>query len=143
MSKMTAANMVLEAKGTTKCKAITACTLIIILYSSRALYNLFAISQPLNKVISFGFGWINVSDQADYINLNEGMAYVSFGIVLFVWEFLPSFVVIFVFKVNRPDNTNECALGSIPHPRYSTTQRAYFFDNPRRYDSDDDISGTS
>ena len=50
-------------QGTTKCKAITACTLIIILYSSRAVYNLFAISQPLNKVISFGFGWINVSDQ--------------------------------------------------------------------------------
>ncbi len=36
------------------------------------------------------------------MNLNQGFAYVSFGIVLFVWEFLPTFIVVMFFRVQRP-----------------------------------------
>ena len=34
-------------------------------------------------------------------NLSESFAYVSFGIVLFVWEVLPISVVVIFFRVKR------------------------------------------
>ncbi len=40
--------------------------------------------------------------QADFMNLDQGFAYVSFGVVLFVWEFLPTFLVVIFFRVQRP-----------------------------------------
>ena len=36
------------------------------------------------------------------MDLDQGFAYVSFGIVLFVWEFLPTFIVVLFFRVQRP-----------------------------------------
>jgi len=48
-------------QGVSYCQAITACTIIALLYISRAIYNILAVS-PI-KVPTFGFGWVNVSDQ--------------------------------------------------------------------------------
>ena len=44
--------------------------------------------------------------QADFTDLDQGFAYVSFGIVLFVWEFLPTFIVVLFFRVQRPKNVD-------------------------------------
>jgi len=40
--------------------------------------------------------------QADIFDLDKGYAYVSFGIVLFVWEFLPTFIIVVFFRVRKP-----------------------------------------
>ncbi|KAH0622510.1 hypothetical protein JD844_024881 [Phrynosoma platyrhinos] len=63
--------------------------------------------------------------------------YVVFGVVLFVWELLPTSLVVFFFRVRNPtkDLTNP---GIVPSRAFNP--RSYFFDNPRRYDSDDDLA---
>ncbi|XP_077993653.1 G protein-coupled receptor 137Ba-like isoform X2 [Glandiceps talaboti] len=132
------ANALLEARGTTVCQAAIACVFIVLLYVSRAIYNLIAIS-PFMSMPTFGFMWINVSDQADAVDL-EGLKYITFGVVLFVWEFLPTFIVVVFFRVKRPTPlTVLTSPGASPHHSYRDS-RAYFFDNPRRYDSDDDLT---
>ncbi|KAL5008293.1 hypothetical protein ScPMuIL_013874 [Solemya velum] len=137
MTKMSYSSLVLEAKGTTVRQALVVCVIIILLFTSRALYNLLAVCPPLRlKVPGFGFNWVNVSDQADLVNLSGGYAYLSFGIVLFVWEFLPTFIVVVFFRVKKP-KTDE-TLSDLSSN--SQINRSYFFDNPRRYDSEDDLT---
>ncbi|XP_045157233.2 G protein-coupled receptor 137Ba-like [Mercenaria mercenaria] len=140
MAKMSSASVVLEAKGTTVCQALAACVLILFLYLTRAIYNIIAVTSVTkgsHKLPSFGFGWINVTDQADFVELDKGYAYLSFAIVLFVWEILPMFTVIFFFRVRRLGSSS--SLQDLPSINQDT--KAYFFDNPRRYDSDEeDIS---
>ena len=41
------------------------------------------------------------------MDLDQGFAYISFGIVLFVWEFLPTFIVVLFFRVHRPQTGDE------------------------------------
>ena len=43
--------------------------------------------------------------QADFVKLDNGYAFLSFGIVLFVWEVLPMFIVIILFRVRKPGST--------------------------------------
>ena len=44
-------------------RAVVTSVLIVLLYTSRAVYNFIAISGPLRHMLSFGYGWVNVSDQ--------------------------------------------------------------------------------
>ena len=44
--------------------------------------------------------------QADFIDLDRGYAYMSFAIVLFVWEVLPMFIVIIFFRVRKPNTSS-------------------------------------
>lgn len=139
MSRMSASSVVLEAKGTTLCQALSTCIITILLFTSRVIYNFLVIfPQVQDKLPSFGYGWVNVSDQADIHDLDKGYAYVSFGIVLFVWEFLPTFVIVIFFRVRKPPSSSIASISDVSS--YSQSSRAYFFDNPRRYDSDDDLS---
>ncbi|XP_076816345.1 G protein-coupled receptor 137Ba-like isoform X1 [Clavelina lepadiformis] len=142
ISKTTSANILLEAKGTTVCQATSVGILIVLLYSSRAIYNLLAIS-PLrcSQLSSFNFDWYNVSDQADLINLKEGISYIVFGIVLFVWELLPTGLTIFFFRVRKPETSMQSTNGNLVSSGHNS--RVYFFDNPQRYDSDDDLTTAS
>ncbi|XP_061163349.1 G protein-coupled receptor 137Ba-like [Saccostrea echinata] len=135
MRTMSSSNVILEAKGTTLCQSMTVSILIILLYASRAIYNILAVLL-FNKMPSFGYGWTNVTSQADLVDLDGGYAFLSFGIVLFIWEFLPTFVIVVFFRVRRPQ-TNAHLVDLSNH---SQSSRQYFFDNPRRYDSDDDLS---
>ncbi|XP_064601583.1 G protein-coupled receptor 137Ba-like [Liolophura sinensis] len=138
MSKMPSSSLVLEAKGTTLCQAMIASVAIVLLYLSRAVYNFIAIYPATRKrVPGFGYDWVNVSDQADIFTLDRGYAFVSFGIVLFVWEVLPTFIVVVFFRVRRP-TAAVMTLSEIS--THSHSSKSYFFDNPRRYDSDDDLS---
>ncbi|CAH1790938.1 unnamed protein product [Owenia fusiformis] len=138
MTKMSATNLVLEAKGTTTCQASVACVLIVLLYTSRAIYNLIVVFLgPSCNLPNFGYDWVNVSDQADFVNLDDRYNFATFGIVLFIWELMPTFVVIAFFRVQRPTQSMT-TLNDMSSRTYNP--RAYFFDNPRRYDSDDDLT---
>ncbi|XP_028625697.1 integral membrane protein GPR137B isoform X3 [Grammomys surdaster] len=75
--------------------------------------------------------------QADLKSQLGDAGYIVFGVVLFVWELLPTTLVVYFFRVRSPtkDLTNP---GMVPSHGFSP--RSYFFDNPRRYDSDDDLA---
>ncbi|XP_059026376.1 integral membrane protein GPR137B isoform X2 [Mustela lutreola] len=95
ISKMSLANIYLESKGSSVCQVTAIGVTVILLYTSRACYNLFILSFSQSKnVHSFDYDWYNVSDQS-----NPGMV-----------------------------------------PSHGFSPRSYFFDNPRRYDSDDDLA---
>ncbi|XP_033836181.1 integral membrane protein GPR137C [Periophthalmus magnuspinnatus] len=137
IAKMSSANVYLESKGTSVCQATVIGAVVILLYVSRACYNLVVVSlSPQDKPNPFNYGWYSVSDQAD-VQQVSGEAYIIFGIILFLWELLPTSLVVVFFRVQKP-NQNLAPGGMINSHSFSS--RAYFFDNPRRYDSDDDLS---
>ncbi|XP_023583762.1 integral membrane protein GPR137B isoform X2 [Trichechus manatus latirostris] len=117
---------------------LCAVSLSLCLYkiSKMSLANIYLESKNKN-VHSFDYDWYNVSDQADLKNQLGDAGYVVFGVVLFVWELLPTTLVVYFFRVRNPtkDLTNP---GMVPSHGFSP--RSYFFDNPRRYDSDDDLA---
>ncbi|XP_011831782.1 PREDICTED: integral membrane protein GPR137B, partial [Mandrillus leucophaeus] len=127
-----------DSQGSSVCQVTAIGVTVILLYTSRACYNLFILSFSQNKSVhSFDYDWYNVSDQADLKNQLGDAGYVLFGVVLFVWELLPTTLVVYFFRVRNPtkDLTNP---GMVPSHGFSP--RSYFFDNPRRYDSDDDLA---
>ncbi|KAI3366060.1 hypothetical protein L3Q82_009886 [Scortum barcoo] len=137
IAKMSSANVYLESKGTSVCQATAIGAVVILLYTSRACYNLVVVAlSPQDRPSPFNYGWYSVSDQADVQEIS-GEAYIVFGIILFFWELLPTSLVVVFFRVQRP-NQNLAPAGMINSHSFSS--RAYFFDNPRRYDSDDDLS---
>ncbi|XP_078482542.1 integral membrane protein GPR137B-like [Ciona intestinalis] len=131
ISKTCSANILLEAKGTTVCQATSVGIIIVLLYSSRAVYNLLAIS-PLrcSELSSFNFDWYNVSDQADLVNLRDS-SYILFGVVLFVWELLPTSLSIFFFRVQKVDALVKNGENDLTNCSFN--KRVYFFDNPSCY----------
>ncbi|XP_029569966.1 integral membrane protein GPR137B isoform X2 [Salmo trutta] len=129
IAKMSSANVYLESKGTSVCQATAIGAAVILLYMSRACYNLVVVAlSPEDRPSPFNYSWSNVSDQADVEKI-RGEAYIIFGIILFFWELLPTSLVVVFFR----------APGGMINS-HSFSSRAYFFDNPRRYDSDDDLS---
>ncbi|XP_043966047.1 integral membrane protein GPR137C isoform X2 [Gambusia affinis] len=137
IAKMSSANVYLESKGTSVCQATAVGAVVILLYTSRACYNLVVVAlSPQDRPSPFSYGWYSVSDQAD-VQVISGEGYIVFGIILFFWELLPTSLVVVFFRVQRP-HQNLAPGGMINSHSFSS--RAYFFDNPRRYDSDDDLS---
>ncbi|XP_048844105.1 G protein-coupled receptor 137Ba-like [Brienomyrus brachyistius] len=136
IAKMSLANIYLESKGTSVCQVTVIGVTVILLYASRACYNLVVLALTNIKTInSFDYDWYNVSDQADLQSSLGDAGYIVFGVVLFVWELLPTSLVVFFFRVRRP--AQDRSGSGIPGHVFS---RGYFFDNPRRYDSDDDLA---
>uniref|UniRef100_A0A8C0TZW9 G protein-coupled receptor 137C n=1 Tax=Cyanistes caeruleus TaxID=156563 RepID=A0A8C0TZW9_CYACU len=118
----------IPGSGTSVCQAILVGSVVALLYSSRACYNLVAVAiSPDNVPGPFNYGWDNLSDKE----------YVVFGVVLFLWELVPTTFVVLFFRAQRLSQ-NLTPAGMVNSHSYSS--RAYFFDNPRRYDSDDDLS---
>ncbi|XP_035005873.1 integral membrane protein GPR137C [Hippoglossus stenolepis] len=137
IAKMSSANVYLESKGTSVCQATAVGAVVILLFTSRACYNLVVVVlSPQDRPSPFNCGWYSGSDQADMQEIS-GEAYIVFGIISFFWELLPTSLVVVFFRVQRP-NQNLTAGGMINSHSFSS--RTYFFDNPRRYDSDDDLS---
>ncbi|XP_039593699.1 G protein-coupled receptor 137Ba isoform X2 [Polypterus senegalus] len=94
IAKMSLANIYLESKGTSVSQVTIIGAAVILLYTSRACYNLVVLGLADHRhVSSFDYDWYNVSDQTG---------------------------------------------SRIPSHIFSS--RAYFFDNPRRYDSDDNLA---
>ncbi|XP_060677489.1 G protein-coupled receptor 137Ba isoform X1 [Hemiscyllium ocellatum] len=138
IAKMSLANIYLESKGSSLFQTIAVGVVIISLYTSRACYNFVAIALTSNNHINtFDYDWYNVSDQADLqIQLGD-KGYLVFGVILFIWELLPTTLVVLFFRVRRPIQSQAENGMSRAH---GFTSRAFFFDNPRRYDSDDDLA---
>ncbi|XP_078069901.1 G protein-coupled receptor 137Ba [Mustelus asterias] len=138
IAKMSLANIYLESKGTSLCQIVVVGVVIILLYTSRACYNLVAIAlTSYNHINTFDYDWYNVSDQADLqIQLGD-KGYLVFGVILFIWELLPTTLVVLFFRVRSPVQSLTGTGMSCSH---GFTSRAFFFDNPRRYDSDDDLA---
>ncbi|XP_019207242.1 integral membrane protein GPR137C isoform X2 [Oreochromis niloticus] len=103
-----------------------------------SLFVLCAISLAvcIFKIAKMSSANVYLESKADVQEIS-GEAYIVFGIILFFWELLPTSLVVVFFRVQRP-NQNLAPGGMINSHSFSS--RAYFFDNPRRYDSDDDLS---
>uniref|UniRef100_H2U938 G protein-coupled receptor 137B n=1 Tax=Takifugu rubripes TaxID=31033 RepID=H2U938_TAKRU len=136
IAKMSLANIYLESKGTSVCQVTGVGAVVILLYSSRACYNLVVLGLSNKSINSFDYDWYNVSDQADLQLTLGDTGYIVFGVVLFVWELLPTSLLVFFFRVRQP--TLDQSSSGLPGHIFSS--RSYFFDNPRRYDSDDDLA---
>ncbi|XP_030053935.1 integral membrane protein GPR137B isoform X2 [Microcaecilia unicolor] len=96
-----------------------------------------SLSICLYKISKMSLANIYLESKADLKCKLGDAGYVVFGVILFVWELLPTSLVVFFFRVRNPvqDMTNT---GMIPSHGFG--HRSYFFDNPRRYDSDDDLA---
>uniref|UniRef100_A0A667XPW2 G protein-coupled receptor 137Bb n=1 Tax=Myripristis murdjan TaxID=586833 RepID=A0A667XPW2_9TELE len=136
VAKMSLANIYLESKGTSACQVTLIGVTVVLLYASRACYNLVVLAlTDIEAINSFDYDWYNVSDQADLRSSLGDAGYVVFGVILFVWELLPTSLVVFFFRVRRPPQDRVTGI-----PNHVLSSRGYFFDNPRRYDSDDDLA---
>ncbi|XP_078516642.1 integral membrane protein GPR137 [Lissotriton helveticus] len=129
VAKMSSSTSIyLEAKGTTVCRTAIVGGTLILLSTSRACYNLVSLVLTRRaRINSFDFDWYNVSDQADLIADIGDKGYLVFGLILFLWELLPTAILVGFFRVHRPPQDltstgiiNGQVLGS----------RSYFFDNP-------------
>ncbi|XP_040823989.1 integral membrane protein GPR137B isoform X2 [Ochotona curzoniae] len=96
-----------------------------------------SLSVCLYKISKMSLANIYLESKADLKNQLGDAGYVVFGVVLFLWELLPTTLVVYFFRVRNStkDLTNS---GMVPSHGFSP--RSYFFDNPRRYDSDDDLA---
>uniref|UniRef100_A0A4W6DXI2 G protein-coupled receptor 137B n=1 Tax=Lates calcarifer TaxID=8187 RepID=A0A4W6DXI2_LATCA len=140
VAKMSLANIYLESKGTSVCQVTLIGIMVVLLYASRACYNLVVLAlTDIETINSFDYDWYNVSDQADLRSSLGDAGYIVFGVILFVWELLPTSLVVFFFRVRRPPQDRSTA----GIPNHILSSRGYFFDNPRRYDSDDDLAWIS
>ncbi|XP_063331673.1 G protein-coupled receptor 137Ba [Pelmatolapia mariae] len=137
VAKMSLANIYLESKGTSVCQVTLIGITVVLLYASRACYNLVVLAlADIETINSFDYDWYNVSDQADLRSSLGDAGYIVFGVILFVWELLPTSLVVFFFRVRRPPQDRS----TTGIPNHVLSSRGYFFDNPRRYDSDDDLA---
>uniref|UniRef100_A0A3Q3AAX6 G protein-coupled receptor 137 n=1 Tax=Kryptolebias marmoratus TaxID=37003 RepID=A0A3Q3AAX6_KRYMA len=120
-------------KGTTVCQTAGLGAAVIILFATRACYNLTVlVLSKKYPVESFNYDWYNVSDQADLQSELGDRGYIAFGVVLFIWELLPTSLLILILRVRRPaQETSGMAVNNRILPR------PYFFDDPQA--SDDDI----
>lgn len=118
--------------GTTVCRTAVLGAAVILLFSSRACYNLTVlILSQKHHIESFNFDWYNVSDQADLQNELGDRGYLAFGAILFIWELLPTSLLILIFRVRRPtQETGSIAINNRVLPR------PYFFDDPQGSDDD-------
>ena len=107
---------------------------MVLLYASRACYNLAALAlAPRSRLDAFDYDWYNVSDQvgigpvcppgwpgpcqpplwwqrssasaspqADLVNDLGNKGYLVVGLILFIWELLPTPLLVGFFRVHRP-----------------------------------------
>uniref|UniRef100_M3YNE2 G protein-coupled receptor 137 n=1 Tax=Mustela putorius furo TaxID=9669 RepID=M3YNE2_MUSPF len=116
----------LEAKGTSVCQAAAMGGAMVLLYASRACYNLAALAlAPRSRLDAFDYDWYNVSDQADLVNDLGNKGYLVFGLILFVWELLPTTLLVGFFRVHRPPQ--DLSASRILNGQVFGS-RSYFFD---------------
>ncbi|XP_029422204.1 integral membrane protein GPR137 isoform X4 [Nannospalax galili] len=113
-------------QGTSVCQAAAMGGAMVLLYASRACYNLAALAlAPRSWLDAFDYDWYNVSDQADLVNDLGNKGYLVFGLILFVWELLPTTLLVGFFRVHRPPqdlSTSRILNGQV------FGSRSYFFD---------------
>ncbi|XP_048885815.1 integral membrane protein GPR137 [Brienomyrus brachyistius] len=127
-------NPYLHSKGITVCRTAVLGAGVILLFSSRACYNLAVLVLSRDhRVEAFDYNWYNISDQADLRNDLGDAGYLVFGVILVVWELLPTSLLILIFRVRQvPQET-----GHVTTP-VNRGSRSYFFDDPRGIEGDAD-----
>nr|XP_023651963.1 integral membrane protein GPR137B-like isoform X3 [Paramormyrops kingsleyae] len=136
LMKMTETDPKTTALGTSVCQVTVTAATVVILYTSRSCYNLVILTLTSVGSISFADSdFYDVSNQESLQTTLGDKSYIVFGVILFAWELLPASLMVFFFRVRRP--AQERSGPSLPGHGFSS--RAYFFDNPRRYDSDDNL----
>ncbi|MBN3304698.1 G137A protein, partial [Amia calva] len=120
-------SLFLQTQGTSVCQTAVLGVGVILLFSSRACYNLavLVLSQS-RRVEAFDYDWYNISDQADLRSDLGDRGYLVFGLILLVWELLPTALLIGIFRVRRPPRDDGCS-----PVINSRGPRSYFFDDPR------------
>jgi hypothetical protein len=93
-------------KGSSRCQAVVVTFFTSFLFITRTAYNIFAISVDKMKLPDFGYDWINVSDQADLVDLTEVKKYITFSVVLLIWEIIPTSAVVIIFRIKRAEVTD-------------------------------------
>nr|XP_020014653.1 integral membrane protein GPR137 isoform X3 [Castor canadensis] len=118
--------LLVRVLGTSVCQAAAMGGAMVLLYASRACYNLAALAlAPRSRLDAFDYDWYNVSDQADLVNDLGNKGYLVFGLILFVWELLPTTLLVGFFRVHRPPqdlSTSRILSGQV------FGSRSYFFD---------------
>ncbi|EDO48625.1 predicted protein [Nematostella vectensis] len=143
ITKIRTSNLFLEGQGSTGCQATAICIIVVLLYISRAVYNIVAVTVP-HDVSSFGYGWINVSDQGEINSSGHvsqhltNLSYISYGVVLVLWEVLPTSIVVWFFRVRKPQTVNFGPSGIASN----SFDKKSFFNNPNRYNSEEDLNTT-
>lgn len=56
-------HLLILAQGTSVCQVTVIGAIVILLYASRACYNLVVLALSNKKISSFDYDWYNVSDQ--------------------------------------------------------------------------------
>ncbi|XP_068108416.1 integral membrane protein GPR137C [Hyperolius riggenbachi] len=130
------AHVYLESKGTSGTRAVISGSVIGVMYFLRALYNLTAVFIPSDsRPTPLSYGLKRVLGQAATGESNN-VEYFIFMISVLLCEVLPMSFVSFFFCPRKQGQNLEAA-GMVNS--HSFGSRAYFFDNPRRYDSDEDL----
>lgn len=133
----------LHAKGPSVCQLTLLGLALVLVYGSRTAYNLTVLTLSRSEPgTSPGTGltlWYHVTDQAELSPSMGDREVLVLGLVLFVWELLPSALAAFFFRVRKPPHHMTVAVSV---PSHVLSSRGYFFDNPHRYDSDEDLSWT-
>ncbi|KAF7661460.1 hypothetical protein LDENG_00261490 [Lucifuga dentata] len=130
-----AATPYLNSKGTSVYRVAVLGAAVILLFASRACYNLTVLFLSRSQQVeSFNFDWYNVSDQADLRNELGDKGYLAFGAILFIWELLPTSLLILIFRIRRPaQEVSGTAINKRIPPR------PYFLDDPQGSDEDSPV----
>lgn len=95
---------------------------------TRGVYNVLALNAVRLNLPDFNFGWINVSDQADLVSLTETNKFVSFFCVLAIWELIPTFVIICIFRLAKTDRVSTTVM-NFASATESFAGKSVFFDS--------------
>ena len=99
--KLPHVSLILESLNTGRCGLLFTGSFLIVAFATRAIYDIIALY--LRSVPSFNFGWIDLSDHSEISErMGPNAAYATFAVVLFVWDFLPTAIVLFLFRLRRP-----------------------------------------
>lgn len=121
----------LLSKGTSVCRTAAVGAAVVLLFTSRACYNLTAlVLSKTHRLEDFNYDWYNVSDQADLQSELGDSGYLVFGAILFIWELLPMGLLLLIFRIRRPPQERAVVVNNRPLPR------PYFFDDPQGMDED-------
>lgn len=121
----------LLSKGTSVCRTAAVGAAVVLLFTSRACYNLTAlVLSKSHRLEDFNYDWYNVSDQADLQSELGDRGFMIFGAILFIWELLPMSLLLLIFRVRRPPQERAVVVNTRPLPR------PYFFDDPQGVDDE-------
>lgn len=135
VSRMSTSDIRLHSKGPSVCLLVLLGLALVLVYSSRACYNLLVLTLTDHSPQSTQKHWYHISDQLDLCPSVGDPGLMVFALVLLVWELLPTALAAFCFRVRPPHHH----VVPVSVPSHVLSSRGYFFDNPHRYDSDEDL----